>query len=127
MRTPRLRLSHVLNLQFLNLQYRAHVLKRLFVLLAIAFATPAFADDAPVAHKPINVPELFATTCGWCHSDAGRAEGKGPQLMNTARSDDFIRNRIKNGKEGKMPAFATSFTDSDIDQIIAYIHALKPE
>ena len=47
--------------------------------------------------------------------------------MNTTRSDDFIRNRIKNGKEGKMPAFGASFSDADIDAIIAYIRALKPE
>lgn len=101
-------------------------MKKLFTLTAIVFATPCFADDATDAHKPIDVPQLFATTCGWCHSDAGRSEGKGPQLMNTVRSDDFIRNRIKNGKEGKMPAFGGSFTDADIDAIIAYIRALKP-
>jgi mono/diheme cytochrome c family protein len=47
--------------------------------------------------------------------------------MNTARSDDFIRNRIKNGKEGEMPAFGKSFSDADIDQIIAYIRNLKPD
>ena len=73
----------------------------LFGLLALSSA-PGLADDQPAApaRKRIDVPQLFATTCGWCHSDGGRAAGKGPQLMNTKRSDDFIRNRIKNGKEG---------------------------
>jgi mono/diheme cytochrome c family protein len=47
--------------------------------------------------------------------------------MNTARSDDFIRDRIKNGKEGEMPAFGTTFSDSDIDLIIVYIRNLKPD
>ena len=47
--------------------------------------------------------------------------------MNTTRSDDYLRNRIKNGKEGHMPAFGTMFSDADIDQIIAYIRALKPD
>jgi mono/diheme cytochrome c family protein len=70
---------------------------------------------------------LFATICGFCHANGGRAVGKGPQLMNTVRSDDFIRNRIKNGKEGAMPAFGKTFSDADIDRIIAYIRALKPE
>ena len=102
-------------------------MKKLIALFVIAFAPPCLADDAPAAHPPLDVPQLFATTCGWCHSNAGRAEGKGPQLMNTTRSDDFIRNRIKNGKEGKMPAFGASFSDADIDAIIAYIRALKPE
>jgi len=96
-----------------------------------AMAAPAIDDDAPAADAgkkpPLNVPQLFATTCGWCHSDAGRSAGKGPQLMNTTRSDDYLRNRIKNGKEGHMPAFATMFSDADIDQIIAYIRALKPD
>lgn len=47
--------------------------------------------------------------------------------MDTKRSDDFIRYRIKHGKEGAMPAFGGMFNDADIDRIIAYIHALKPE
>jgi mono/diheme cytochrome c family protein len=47
--------------------------------------------------------------------------------MNTTRTDDFIRNRIKHGKEGGMPAFGTTFSDADIDRIIAYIRALKPD
>ena len=102
-------------------------MKRFLALFALVFAAPSLADEAPAGHKPIDVPQLFATTCGWCHSNAGRAEGKGPQLMNSARSDDFIRNRIKAGKEGKMPAFGASFTDADIDAIVAYIRALKPE
>jgi mono/diheme cytochrome c family protein len=102
----------------------------LFAGLALSVA-PSWADDANGAKttekKPLDVAQLFATTCGWCHSDAGRAAGKGPQLMNTTRSDDFIRNRIKNGKEGRMPAFGAMFSDEDIDRIIAYIRALKPD
>ncbi len=47
--------------------------------------------------------------------------------MNTTRSDDYIRNRIKNGKLGAMPAFGDALSDADIEQIIAYIRALKPE
>lgn len=92
-------------------------------------AAPAAADEQTPAPTPnkLDVPQLFATVCGFCHANGGRAVGKGPQLMNTARSDDFIRNRIKNGKEGAMPAFGKTFSDSDIDQIIAYIRALKPE
>jgi mono/diheme cytochrome c family protein len=112
---------------------RTDSLKRKLGLIGLlAFCSaPCWADDAPNAdaatRKHLDVPQLFATTCGWCHSDAGRAAGKGPQLMNTARSDDFIRHRIKNGKEGKMPAFGASFSDADIEDIIAYIRALKPD
>lgn len=96
--------------------------------LAVAFALAmpgrARADDA--GKSTLDVDQLFGTTCGWCHSDGGRTAGKGPQLMNTARTDDFIRNRIKHGKQGAMPAFGSALTDADIDKIIVYIRALKP-
>jgi mono/diheme cytochrome c family protein len=94
--------------------------------LAALVATPAASGDQ-AASSTLDVDQLFATVCGYCHADGGRAAGKGPQLMNTARSDDFIRNRIKNGKEGAMPAFGKTFSDADIDRIIAHIRALKPD
>ena len=93
--------------------------------LALAQQTAPSAAAAPAS--TLDVPQLFASTCGWCHTDSGREAGKGPQLMNTARSDDFISNRIKNGKEGAMPAFGKTISDSDIDQVIAYIRDLKPD
>jgi mono/diheme cytochrome c family protein len=92
----------------------------------LALAQQTAPPSAAPASK-LDVPQLFSTTCGWCHTDGGRIAGKGPQLMNTARSDDFIRNRIKNGKEGAMPAFGKTFSNADIDQIIAYIRNLKPD
>ena len=46
--------------------------------------------------------------------------------MNSPRSDDLIRDRIKNGKQGAMPAFGAAFTDAQIDQIIKYIRELNP-
>ena len=84
--------------------------------------SPTAAPD----NAPFSAEQLFATTCGWCHSDAGRAAGKGPQLMGTKRDDEFLRNRIKNGKVGSMPAFGSAFSDVQINQIIKYIHELKP-
>ncbi len=94
--------------------------------VSLACALPAMAQSAGQTSH-LDVDQLFATTCGWCHSDGGRVAGKGPQLMNTKRSDDFIRYRIKHGKEGAMPAFGSTFNDADIDKIIQYIRALKPE
>jgi mono/diheme cytochrome c family protein len=81
---------------------------------------------SPPGQSTVDVQALFASTCGFCHGD-GRAAGKGPQLMNTTRSDEFLRNRIKNGKEGAMPAFGQMLSDADVDAIIKYIHELKPE
>jgi mono/diheme cytochrome c family protein len=95
---------------------------------SLAGIAPAYSQSATPApdEQAFDVRQLFATTCGWCHSDGGRAAGKGPQLMNSTRDDDFIRNRIKHGKEGAMPAFGEAFTDAQIEQIVKYIRGLKP-
>lgn len=94
---------------------------------ALMSAVPAMAQSATAPdNAPFDVEALFASTCGWCHSDAGREAGKGPQLMDSSRTDDYLRNRIKMGKEGAMPAFGTVFSDAQIDDIIKYIRALKP-
>jgi len=96
---------------------------------AVSAPQTALAQQPPPANgtSSLDVNQLFATTCGWCHSDGGRSVGKGPQLMNSQRSDDFIRTRIKNGKEGSMPAFKSMFSDADVDAIVAYIRSLKPD
>jgi mono/diheme cytochrome c family protein len=95
------------------------------LLVCATLAHGQSAAPAPV-NAPINGEQLFASTCGFCHSDGGRAAGRGPQLMDTKRDDDFIRNRIKNGKPGAMPAFGSTFSDAQIDEIIKYIRELKP-
>jgi len=93
----------------------------------LACTVPLSAQQAAAPdNASIDVNQLFATTCGWCHSDGGREAGKGPQLMNSQRDDDFLRNRIKLGKQGAMPAFGSTFSDAQIDEIIKYIRALKP-
>jgi mono/diheme cytochrome c family protein len=82
---------------------------------------------AAAQQSTLDVRVLFASNCGFCHSDGGRAAGKGPQLMNTQRDDEFLRDRIKHGKEGAMPAFDQLFSEADIDAIIKYIHGLEPD
>jgi mono/diheme cytochrome c family protein len=98
--------------------------------VSLAWAMPTEAQQPAATPAPDNaafdVDQLFASTCGFCHSDGGRAPGRGPQLMDTSRDDAFIRNRIKAGKQGAMPAFGDSFTDAQIDEIIKHIRALKP-
>ena len=98
------------------------------VLLAVlTCAVPAVAQTGALPNDAsFDVEQLFATTCGWCHSDGGRIAGKGPQLMDSPRSDDYIRNRIKAGKVGAMPAFGETFSDAQVDDIVKYIRSLKP-
>jgi mono/diheme cytochrome c family protein len=79
------------------------------------------------AQKPLDVKNTFRNICGFCHSDYGRVEGKGPQLMNSARSDEFIINRITHGMPGRMAAFGSVFTESQIRDILKFIRSLKPD
>jgi mono/diheme cytochrome c family protein len=98
--------------------------------------TPALADqstsagstsslaNAEASPNDINGEQMFATTCGFCHQDGGRAAGRGPKLSKTERSDEFIVERIKKGKLGSMPAFGSVFSDGQIIAILAYIRGL---
>ena len=88
---------------------------------------PAAASGAPQeGAAEFDVEKLFASTCGWCHSDAGRVAGRGPKLMDTTLTDEEIAYRIKNGKPGAMPAFGSSFTEEQIKAIIRYTRNLRP-
>jgi mono/diheme cytochrome c family protein len=89
---------------------------------APAAKTPPPAEASP---NDIDGATMFATVCGWCHEDGGRTAGKGPKLLGTTRSDEFILNRIRNGKPGAMPAFGGSFSEGQIVAILAYIRALE--
>ncbi|HZR01572.1 MAG TPA: cytochrome c [Burkholderiales bacterium] len=77
--------------------------------------------------RPRDAQTIFATTCGWCHNKGGREAGKGPQLMNTTLSDAEIITRIRKGKQGSMPSFEGAFTDEELNGLVAYIRALKPQ
>ena len=75
----------------------------------------------------LNVERLFATSCGWCHQNGGRTEGRGPKLAGSDKSDTYIINQIKNGKPPGMPSFGRSFNDEQVRAILAYIRGLKDE
>lgn len=74
-----------------------------------------------------DVKRFFATTCGYCHQGGGREAGRGPALMGTTRSDEYLVNRIATGRQGKMPAYGQSLTLEQIEAIVHYIRGLKPE
>jgi mono/diheme cytochrome c family protein len=84
--------------------------------------SPPAAPEAST--DDIDGQQMFLNICGFCHEDGGRSAGRGPKLANTARSDDFIINRIKTGKPGSMPAFGSVFSDGQIIAILAYIRGL---
>lgn len=82
---------------------------------------PAAAEASP---NDIDGQQMFATTCGYCHQDGGRAAGRGPKLSKSERSDEYMIERIKKGKMGAMPAFGAVFSDGQIIAILAYIRGL---
>jgi mono/diheme cytochrome c family protein len=108
--------------------------KSIFLIVAVALLLPAglYAQqsqppnqDQSASPNDIEGGTMFATSCGFCHQDGGRAAGRGPKLAGTTRSDDFIIERIKKGKPGAMPAFGSAFSESQIIAILAYIRSLE--
>ena len=97
-------------------------------------STPALAQQstsagsatpqAEASPNDIDGQQMFATTCGYCHQDGGRAAGRGPKLSKSERSDEYIIERIRKGKTGAMPAFGAVFSDGQIIAILAYIRGL---
>jgi mono/diheme cytochrome c family protein len=84
--------------------------------------------SAPVAAAPeFNAKNTFRNICSFCHEDYGRKAGKGPQLMNNPNSDEYLFNRIKNGKAGRMAAFGGAFTDDQIRDIVKFIRSLRSD
>jgi mono/diheme cytochrome c family protein len=116
---------------------RAALAASMIATLALAFSigcVSAQQNPSPDAKAPppaeaspndIDGAIMFATVCGWCHESGGRAAGKGPKLAGTTRSDEFIINRIRNGKPGAMPAFGGSFSEGQIVAILAYIRTIE--
>lgn len=94
--------------------------------LAQSTAVESAKPQAPAEASPDDITgeQMFATTCGFCHQNGGRHEGRGPKLSNSERSDEYIIDRIKKGKGGAMPAYGSVFSDGQIIAILAYIRGL---
>lgn len=45
----------------------------------------------------------------------------------SSRSTDQIRQTIVNGKGIAMPPFGTTFTDTQLDSLVAYVRSCDPE
>ena len=101
-------------------------------------STPA-EQSAPAPQQPqdgeaqqadgaagFDVKNNFRNICSFCHADYGRKAGRGPQLMDSPRSDEFLFDRIKHGVTGRMPGFGGTFSDAQINQIVRFIRSLKP-
>ena len=108
--------------QYSRMSIRA-VSARLSIICLLA--APALADEPAI--KPLDVKATFSNICGFCHEDSGRHAGKGPQLMNSERSDEYLFNRIKKGMPGRMAAFGSIYSDEQIWSIVKFIRSLSPD
>ena len=108
--------------------------KSIVLVVGIALSSPVAVyaqqsqpldQDQSASESDIEGGTMFATSCGFCHQSGGRAAGRGPKLAGTTRDNDFLAERIRNGKPGAMPAFGGAFSESQIMAIVAYIRALE--
>ncbi len=87
---------------------------------------PAAVQGTTVGSNTIVTPgrALFLKNCAHCHGADGHGDD-GPDLHGLDDSDEWIANRIRNGKKGQMTAFAGKLQPADIDALIAYLRTLK--
>ncbi len=97
----------------------------LFVLLMIAFAASAVAQNTPAK-------DLFASKCAMCHGPDGSAQttmAKNLKIRDLhsadvqKQSDTDLKTVITKGK-GKMPAFDGKLTGEQIDQLVGYVREI---
>jgi len=97
----------------------------LFVLLMIAFAANAVAQNTPAK-------DLFASKCAMCHGPDGSAQttmAKNLKIRDfhsadvQKQSDVDLKTVIAKGK-GKMPAFDGKLPGGQIDQLVSYIREI---
>ncbi len=98
------------------------------VFIPFSQADQSMADDPYSGGDPQRGQQVFANNgCGWCHEGSGSQAGRGPPLMNTKRSNEFLATRILNGLQGRMPAFGGNLDEDQVKDLIAFIHSIKPE
>ena len=82
--------------------------------------TPEMGEQAKQGKK------LFALNCAHCHADDATGD-EGPSLYDLTKSDARITKILKEGIKGEMPKFGSKFSDTDIQQLIAFLRTLKGE
>lgn len=87
-------------------------------------SAPVESTNGAAKADAVTGRKLFLKNCAHCHG-ANALGDEGPDLHNLDFTDEWIANRIRNGKKGQMTAFAGKLQPADIDALIAYLHTLK--
>ena len=87
---------------------------------------PAGVQGAEAAKPPadLNGRALFLRNCAHCHGANAHGD-EGPDLHALGLADDWIANRIRQGKAGQMTAFAGKLRPPEIAALVAYVQSLK--
>lgn len=84
---------------------------------------PLVGRFAPKTTAEVHGERVFFQFCHQCHP--GGEAGLGPALNDKPVPDVAIRTQVREGL-GAMPAFeATEIPDRDLDQLLAYLSALR--
>ncbi|MCA2968640.1 MAG: PQQ-binding-like beta-propeller repeat protein [Acidobacteriaceae bacterium] len=92
------------------------MIRRALLSLALAYALAASAQQPPPTYKKY---------CAACHADSATGTDRGPNLIDTrslrSRSLTQIRDLIRNGTKGGMPAFP--LPAAELDSLAAAVHS----
>ena len=111
--------------------------------LALLFALGCVLSGASTgcekkAPDPAQGKNLFVSTCARCHGPEGNGGlplvdgGPSPRnfhdrAFHTSRTDQQIKLTIVNGKGVGMPPFGATFTDAQLDALVAHVRGFDPE
>lgn len=105
---------------------------------AMIAAALALAGCKRPQADPAQGRTLFANACARCHGDDGAGglplyDG-GPSPRNfrdhefhVGRTDEQLKQTIKNGKGSGMPPFGTTFDDAQLDALVAQVRSFDPQ
>lgn len=97
------------------------------VVLAVVLSVSACSVGRP--SEDATGEEIYAELCARCHG-ADLSGGLGPALgagTNSAtESDEFLEFTILNGR-GRMPSFASSLDDQQVDRLVVYMREIQAE
>lgn len=103
--------------------------------LCLVLALAACARPPQPEHP--NADAVFAAVCARCHGaegNGGTALPNGVQPRNfhdaafqAQRTDAELRRDIVEGRNGNMPAFGKSFTEEQLDGLVARVRSFNPQ
>lgn len=106
--------------------------------LVLALVAPSSGCEKKSGAARSEGQALFASTCARCHGADGAgglplfAGGPAPRnfrerAFHASHTDEQIKLTIVNGKGTGMPPFARTFTDTQLDALVAHVRGFDPE